>query len=222
MTNTNTGDRNTGIRNTGNRNTGNWNTGDWNTGFRNTGDRNTGDWNTGDWNTGNWNTGIRNTGDCNTGDRNTGNWNTGNWNTTVFSAGIFNTVEQKTPIFNGAAWVLMSDFRKTENYRALFINPLNLTRWVCHSDATPEQKALPNYIPDQGVLVSYTWKEACLNWWNSNDDKTKNLILSIEGFDPSIFRDVTGIDILLKNDEIEKLEKQLNAIQEEINKLKSN
>ena len=183
-----------------------------------------------DTNTGNCNTGDRNTGDWNTGNCNTGDCNTGDWNTTDFSAGIFNTVEQKTPIFNGAAWVLMSDFRNTENYRALFINPLNLAQWVCHSDTTPEQKALPNYISDQGVLVTYTWEEACLNWWNSNDDETKNLILGIKGFDAGIFKEVTGIDILSKyvlfgsvfpKDKIENLEKQLNAIQEEINKLKS-
>ena len=207
MTNTNIGNWNTGNWNIGNWNTGNCNTGEWNTGNRNIGDRNIGNWNIGNWNTGNCNTGNRNIGD---------------WNTTDFSAGIFNTVEQKTPIFNGAAWVLMSDFRNTKNYRALFSNPLRLTQWIHHSDATPEQKALPNYILDEGVLLSYTWEEACLNWWNSNNDETKNLIVNIKGFDASIFKEVTGIDISLKNNAIENLEKQLNAIQEEIKKLKSN
>jgi hypothetical protein len=203
--------------NTGNRNTGNRNTGDYNTGYYNTGY-----YNTGYYNTGNYNTGYYNTGYYNTGNRNTGNRNTGDYNTTNFSAGIFNTVEQKTPIFNGAAWVLMSGFRDTQNYQALFTNPLILTQWVSHSEATPEQKALDNYIPEQGVLVSYTWKEACLNWWDSNDEETKKLIIGIEGFDTSIFKEVTGIDLNIKQDEtserIKALEEQLAQLKASIHK----
>ena len=215
VTMTNIGDYNTGSWNTGDSNTGSWNTGDSNTGHHNTGDSNTGHYNAGDYNigyhnagyhnagyhnAGHHNIGHHNTGDYNighhnTGDSNTGHYNTGSWNTTCFSSGIFNTVEQKTPIFNGSAFVLMSEFRKTPSYKALFENPLILTEWVDSEDATPEQKALPNYIPNSGVLISYTWEEACLNWWNSNSEETKNLILSIEGFDASIFKEVTGIEV---------------------------
>jgi hypothetical protein len=116
----------------------------------------------------------------------------------------------------------MSEFRGTQNYRALFRNPLRLTQWVSHSEATPEQKALDNYIPEQGVLVPYTWKEACLNWWNANDDETKKLILGIEGFDASIFKEVTGIELNVKLDEtserIKALEEQLAQLKASIHK----
>ena len=197
----NTGHQNTGHRNTGHQNTGDRNTGDQNTGHRNTGDqntghRNTGDRNTGDRNTGHQNTGHRNTGDQNTGHQNTGHQNTGHWNTTNHSAGIFNTTEQPTPIFNGAATVLMSEFKNTNNYNALFSSDFPLTEWIYESKMTDEEKAAhPKFYVQEGYLKKRTFKEASKIWWENMSERNKKLIRSIPGFTPSIFTEVTGIEL---------------------------
>jgi PPE-repeat protein len=192
----NTGDMNTGDMNTGHMNTGHLNTGHMNTGDMNTGHRNTGHMNTGDMNTGRRNTGRRNRGNWNTGRRNRGNWNTGDWNSTDFSAGIFNTKEQLTPIFNGAAMVLMSEFRNTDNYQALFDAILPIDEWIYESDMTEEEKqAHPTFYVQKGYLKVRSFKDACAIWWKNTSDRAKRLIQDIEGFDKEIFKEVTGIEI---------------------------
>ncbi len=192
----NTGRNNTGNWNTGNRNTGNWNTGNRNTGDRNTGHMNTGNRNTGNRNTGNWNTGNWNTGNWNTGDLNTGNRNTGDWNTTNYSCGIFNTIEQPTPIFNGAASVIMSEFRNTPNYEALFSSRFPLTEWIYESSMTEAEKTdHPKFYVQEGYLKVRTFQETCAIWWAEMTDNNKELVKSIPGFTPSIFTEVTGIKL---------------------------
>ncbi len=177
---------NTGKNNTGRKNTGNWNTGDRNTGDRNTGDMNTGNRNTGDRNTGNWNT----------GNRNTGNWNTGNWNTANYSAGIFNTIELPTPIFNGAATVLMSEFKNTPNYKALFSSRFPLTEWISESEMTDQEKIdNPKFHYQKGYLKKRSYKEACEIWWSEMSKENKKLIQDIPGFSKEIFEEVTGIKL---------------------------
>ena len=187
---------NTGSGNTGKNNTGYMNTGDRNTGYRNTGDMNTGDRNTGDRNTGDRNTGDMNTGDMNTGDRNTGYMNTGDMNTTDFSAGIFNTVEQPTAIFNGAATVMMSEFRNTGQYRALFSSSFTLVEWIYESNMTDQEKIdNPKFYVAEGYLKKRSFKEACELWWKNMSEENKTLVKSIPGFTTSIFTEVTGIKL---------------------------
>ena len=157
---------------------------------------NMGKCNTGRLNTGDMNTGHRNTGRRNTGRRNRGNWNTGDWNSTDFSAGIFNTKEQLTPIFNGAAMVLMSEFRNTDNYQALFDAILPIDEWIYESDMTEEEKqAHPTFYVQKGYLKVRSFKDACAIWWKNTSDRAKRLIQDIEGFDKEIFKEVTGIEI---------------------------
>jgi hypothetical protein len=193
----NTGRNNTGHSNTGDSNTGHSNTGDRNTGHRNTGHSNTRHRNTGDRNTGDSNIGHSNTGDSNTGHSNTGDWNTGDWNTANYQSGIFNTIEQKVPIFNGSAMVLMSEFKNTDNYKALFLSPFLLTEWISESNMTDEEKKLyPKFYVQKGYLKKRTYKEACLIWWDQMSADNKKLIQEIPGFSKDIFKEVTGIQIL--------------------------
>jgi hypothetical protein len=187
---------NVGSGNTGRRNTGNCNTGNCNTGNYNTGGYNTGGYNTGGYNTGNCNTGNCNTGNCNTGNYNTGGYNTGNWNKTDYCSGLFNTVEQKVPLFNGAAYVLMSEFRDTPNYNALYSALFRLTEWVDTKDMTDVEKSEnPTYEATGGFLRKYTYGDACKEWWNQLSKENKELIIAIPGFDAKIFEEITGITV---------------------------
>ena len=189
---------NTGIFNTGNRNTGNWNTGNRNTGNWNTGNWNTGDRNTGNCNTGNCNTGDRNTGNCNTGNCNTGNWNTGNWNTGVFnscnrSTGVFNTKEQTIMIFNKDSGMTWEEFYISKYYDAIFSSSFVLTEWIWYTEEEMKDSPIRQCI--RGYLKSYTFEEACKNWWDGMSEKNREIIKDMPNFDSEIFKEITGIEV---------------------------
>jgi hypothetical protein len=184
----NIGSNNWGIWNTGNSNTGNCNTGNWNTGNRNTGDSNTGNRNTGDCNTGNWNTG-----NSNTGIWNTGNSNTGGFNSCDFSNGFFCTEEPTINIFNMPTNFTASEFYQSDYYGAVTNGNFRLTEWIEYSE---EEKAIDEMKKNIGrYLKKYTHKEACANWWNSLDDKDREIIKGIPNFNANIFKEITGIDV---------------------------
>jgi len=209
----NTGNCNTGDWNTGNGNTGDCNTGNGNTGRRNTGNRNTGDWNTGNWNTGDCNTGDCNAGNCNAGDRNTGHRNTGNGNTgcrntgdcnagdrnTGFfnkcnnSTGFFNTKERTITIFNKDSGMTYEECRDTDWYKALFSEPFVLTERVKYTDEEKKDSIIRQCIG--GYLKSYTFHEACRNWWKALSDENKAIIQTMPNFDKGIFEGITGIEV---------------------------
>lgn len=200
--NGNTGVFNTGNRNTGNRNTGNCNTGHCNTGHRNTGHRNTGDQNTGDQNTGHRNTGNRNTGNHNTGNRNTGSYNTGHCNDGHFNTGIFNSCDYSSGIFcskpehirifNCDSGMTAEEFYKSKYYEALMSSPFVLTKWF---EYTEKEKDTDEKRSVGGYLKTYTYTEACANWWANMTDENRAIIMSMPNFDPDVFFDITGIKV---------------------------
>ena len=187
----NTGHCNTGHCNTGNRNTGNQNTGYWNTGYRNTGNQNTGSWNTGYWNTGN-----RNTGSWNTGNQNTGNQNTGGFNKCNHSTGFFNTQERTITIFNKDSGMTYDEFYSSKYYYALNSAPFVLTEWHEFTEAEKNDSIIRQSIG--GKLISYTYEEACANWWKLLSNEAKETIQNIPNFDAKIFKEITGIDAELE------------------------
>jgi len=194
----NLGKYNLGLFNTGDGNTGHWNTGHWNTGDNNTSDGNTGDFNTGDGNTGhkntgNFNTGHRNTGDFNTGNFNTGHRNTGDWNTGDYSNGMFCTHSPKINIFNIPSDMTYLEFRKSEYYKALTSVQFHLTQWIYYTKEEKETDETKELIG--GYLKEYTYKEACVNWWNKMSENNKLIIQNMPNFDAEIFEEITGIKL---------------------------
>ena len=174
------------------------NHGKGNTGYLNTGDRNTGDRNTGNWNTGNGNTGHWNTGSQNTGDRNTGHWNTGDQNTGGFnkcnnSTGFFNTKERTVTIFNKDSGMTYDEFLNSKYYDALISVPFVLTEWHEFTEEEKKDSIIRQSIG--GKLISYTYEEACANWWNLLSGKAKKTIQQIPNFDAKILKEITGIDV---------------------------
>ena len=192
----NTGDRNTGDWNTGYHNTGSQNTGDWNTGNRNTGYHNTGYQNAGDWNTGSCNAGDRNTGVFNTGYQNTGDWNTGGFNKCNRSTGFFNTQERTITIFNKDSGMTYDEFYRSKYCDALNSAPFVLTEWHKFTEAEKNDSIIRQSIG--GKLISYTYEEACANWWKLLSNEAKETIQNIPNFDAKIFKEITGIDAELE------------------------
>ena len=192
----NSGNRNSGNRNSGNCNSGDWNSGDWNSGNSNSGNRNSGNWNSGDSNSGNSNSGGSNSGDSNSGNRNSGNSNSGDWNKTNFSNGCFNTVEPKIHLFNKPSEWTYRDWLNSEARCLLNRIPGDVLEYIWLEDMTDEEKAEhPASKVTGGYLKQIDNSKHRSDWWNSLDEKEKEVIKSIPNFDKEIFKEITGIDV---------------------------
>jgi hypothetical protein len=134
-----------------------------------------------------------NTGDMNTGDMNTGDMNTGIFNTCNWSTGLFNTVEKTVPIFNKDSGLTWSKIINQDWYRAIEKNEFKLTEWIWYTEEEMKDSPIRQCI--QGYLKSYTFEEACLNWWNGMSNKGKKLIKGMPNFDAEIFKEITGIEV---------------------------
>lgn len=180
-------DGNTGLFNTGYSNTGHCNTGSYNTGNCNTGNRNTGN-----NNTGHCNAGHHNTGNSNTGNFNAGNRNTGIFNSCDYSSGIFCSQPEHIRIFNCDSGMTAEEFYKSKYYRALMSSPFVLTEWF---EYTEKEKDTDEKRSVGGYLKTFTYKEACANWWANMADENRSIIMSMPNFDPDVFFDITGIKV---------------------------
>ena len=196
----NTGENNSGDWNSGNRNSGDGNSGNRNSGYGNSGDGNSGDWNSGNRNSGDWNSGYGNSGDGNSGygnsgygnsgDGNSGNRNSGYGNSTNRETGIFNTTEGTLRMFNKLTDLKWDDIDHPD------FDEFYLNKWVSESEMTDEEKkADPDFFVRGGYLKTFTWEEAWANYWRDSDEEEKQKVLSLPNFDPSIFKEITGIDV---------------------------
>ena len=211
--NKNTGDRNTGNKNTGDRNTGygntgDGNTGDGNTGYGNTGDGNTGDRNTGYWNTGDRNTGNKNTGNKNTGDKNTGDRNTGYGNNTNRSSGIFCSVEPSVISFNKPTDKKWSEIEHPD------FSDFYLTKWIRDSEMSDQEKVdHPTFLTTTGYLREYSWDEAWANFWRDTSEENRQRVLALPNFDAEVFKEITGIDVVVEPKPEELSQKVLRLVE---------
>lgn len=144
-------------------------------------------------NIGKENVGYFNTGDRNTGNFNTGDCNTGNFNSCNYSNGFFNTIDPKINLFNKPTNYTTKEFKQTEWYDALTNGIFTLTEWVNYTEEEKQQDKKKELI--DGYLKTYTYKEACENWWKSLSDKDKKIIKTMPNFDKDIFKKITGIEV---------------------------
>ena len=189
----NSGDHNSGYCNSGDHNSGDYNSGDRNSGYHNSGDCNSGSCNSGDCNSGNYNSGDRNSGSYNSGDRNSGDHNIGIFNKCDHSTGAFTTKEMPIIIFNKQTNLLWRDFKKTQFYQAIMTAPFRLTEWVNYTNEEKAQDKEKELIV--GYLKTYTYEEACANWWNAMSEESKKIIMDFKYFDAEVFKEITGIDV---------------------------
>ena len=184
----NSGNYNSGNYNSGYRNSGNRNSGNYNSGYRNSGYRNSGNYNSGNYNSGNYNSGYYNSGEYNSGD-----YNSGYFNSCDYSSGLFCTQAPKVKIFDIETDMTMKEVVQTDWYRMLFKYLINLTKWIEYTDEEKQSDKDKDLIG--GYLKTYTYKEACKNWWNEYTDKEKAVIMSMPNFDKDKFKQITGIEV---------------------------
>lgn len=189
----NSGNYNSGNHNSGSCNSGNHNSGNYNSGSYNSGYYNSGYFNSGNCNSGNYNSGGRNSGYCNSGNCNSGYFNSGYFNSCDYSSGLFCTQDPKVKIFDTETDMTMKEVMQTDWYRMLFKYSINLTKWIEYTDEEKQFDKDKDLIG--GYLNTYTYKEACKNWWNKYTDKEKAVIMSMPNFDKDKFKQITGIEV---------------------------
>ena len=98
-------------------------------------------------------------------------------------------------IFNKPSGMSIRDFLRSKYWDAMCSASFLLTEWV---DFTTEEKAKdPEKERIGGYLKVYTYEEAWANWWNNLSEEAKQIIQEIPNFDPEIFKDITGIDVMM-------------------------
>jgi hypothetical protein len=182
--NSNSGDSNSGYGNSGYGNSGNRNSGYGNSGNRNSGYGNSGNSNSGYGNSGNRNSGNRNSGNSNSGYGNSGDSNSGHYNSGSYQSGCFNTDESPMRLFNGRAEISRRDLEQHAGWIAMESVPLIIT------DRVPDDKDPSDYR-----TVRFEYQEAWSKRWAQYSDKKRQLIQTLPGFCPEIFKEITGIDV---------------------------
>ena len=189
----NSGNYNSGNCNSGSCNSGSYNSGNYNSGYRNSGSYNSGNYNNGDYNSGDYNSGYRNSGSYNSGNYNSGDYNSGDYNSCDYSSGLFCTQDPKVKIFDIETDMTMKEVIQTDWYRILFKYSLNLTKWIEYTDEEKQSDKDKDLIG--GYLKTYTYKEACKNWWDKYTDKERAVIMSMPNFNKEKFKQITGIEV---------------------------
>ena len=87
----------------------------------------------------------------------------------------------------------MKEVMQTDWCCMLFKYSIDLTRWIEYTDEEKQSDKDKDLIG--GYLKTYTYKEACKNWWNKYTDKEKTVIMSMPNFDKDKFKQITGIEV---------------------------
>lgn len=71
---------------------------------------------------------------------------------------------------------------------------ITLTKWIDYDELRDsEQTTTAKQLG--GLLKTFSYKDAWLNFWNEATKQQKNCILDLPEFDADIFKEITGIDV---------------------------
>ena len=87
----------------------------------------------------------------------------------------------------------MDEFLNSKYYSAIISSDFNLTEWIPYTEEEMEKDESKKLIG--GYLKTYTYQEACKNWWDGMHDENKAIICSMPNFDADIFKEITGIEV---------------------------
>ena len=87
-------------------------------------------------------------------------------------------------------------WRNSEAYSILCRIPFEPTRWIWADDMTDEEKAAhPEYKTTGGYLKVCNTDKAFLTWWDSLNERERNIIKNIPNFNAEKFLQITGIRV---------------------------
>lgn len=219
--NNNSGSYNIGYSNTASYCNGNFNAGKCNIGYNNTGKNNVGYNNAGDGNLGNYNNGMW----CKGKSIPHGSLFCTNsdeafkfpdeiriFNKTIsaddISIDFVKIIDQLTWREYISMKLLMGEtkqFRRNKTsvfyyeLAALFSSTLSLTTWIPEDKmSNKEKEEHPYYSYTKGYLLTHSYEDMWKEFWeNPSDDcqRVKDIIKALPGFDPDIFKKITGIEV---------------------------
>ena len=75
-----------------------------------------------------------------------------------------------------------------------------VTKWVKESDMTDTEKVdSPEFYVRGGYLKRFTYEEAWANFWRDTDEPNRKKFLALPNFDATIFKEITGVDVGVKD-----------------------
>jgi len=102
----------------------------------------------------------------------------------------------------------MREFVNSKYYDAIISSDFILTEWVEYSAEEKAQDETKRLIG--GYLKTYSYQEACKNWWANMTDENRKIIMSMPNFDANVFKEITGIEVtqgvfqMPQDDEVEE------------------
>jgi len=87
----------------------------------------------------------------------------------------------------------MREFVNSKYYDAIISSDFLLTKWVEYSAEEKAQDETKRLIG--GYLKTYSYQEACKNWWENMTKENREIIMSMPNFDAEIFKEITGIEV---------------------------
>ena len=87
---------------------------------------------------------------------------------------------------------------------------ITLTKWTDYKELEKsEQTATAKQLG--GLLKTFSYEDAWLNFWNEATREHKNCILDLPEFDADIFKEITGIDVKKRDSVAEEAIKLLES-----------
>ena len=125
---------------------------------------------------------------------NSGNYNSGHYNSGNHNSGFFNTTTPALRLFNKDTGLTMDDLDIP------FID-LKINEWKNEKELTKEDKKNSvKWDVNKGVLITRSYHEAWKLYWRDASEEDKNKFLSLPNFDADIFKEITGIDVVSKQE----------------------
>jgi len=82
-------------------------------------------------------------------------------------------------------------------------NEFNLNQWIIEDNMTDEEKkSEPEFSVIGGYLKTIGYKEAWASFWKDTDEENRQKFLDLPNFDQEIFKEITGIDVEAKDEEM--------------------
>ncbi len=84
-----------------------------------------------------------------------------------------------------------SEFYASKYFEALCFAPFRLTEWISY---TEEEMDTEEKVALRGYLKTYTYEEACANWWEKMREEDRQTVMSMPNFDKDILEDYFGLE----------------------------
>ena len=87
---------------------------------------------------------------------------------------------------------------------------ITLTKWTDYKELEKSEKTA-TAKQHGGLLKTFSYEDAWLNFWNEATREQKNCILDLPEFDADIFKEITGIDVKKRDSVAEEAIKLLES-----------